>query len=137
MQRILGDDFPRAGGQAASRNGSAGNNSNTVEDLGILKALQSMGTAAKRNISNLAERFNSKPSGSSQVMQYGQSVGERGDAREFKPLVSNSAVRVRSWHMMLCVLLCVLLTYFGCQLVHVLQYRHLCPTLCYAVWIAF
>lgn len=50
-------------------------------DLGIMKALSSMGGAARRNLSMLAQRFST---------QQQTRNGETGTAREFKPLVDNN-----------------------------------------------
>ena len=60
---------------------TGGNNANANDpaDLGILKALSSMGGAAKKNLSMLAERFAAS----------GSTTGGTGTAKEFKPLVDS------------------------------------------------
>lgn len=71
-----------------SRNGG-GAGDEAAPDLGILKALSSMGTAAKRNLSQLAERFQSGGGGGNGVGG-GNDHGDRSaTAREFKPLVDS------------------------------------------------
>lgn len=67
-----------------SRNGGAGDES--APDLGILKALSSMGTAAKRNLSQLAERFQNNGGGTGGANDHGD---RSATAREFKPLVDS------------------------------------------------
>jgi hypothetical protein len=50
-----------------------------------MKSLSSMGGAAKRNLSQLAERFSQSSRASNRTRN-----GETGTAREFKPLVDNT-----------------------------------------------
>lgn len=69
-------------GAAAGRNATAEGSSNADGDMGILKAISSMGGAARRNLSLLASRFSS---GQQQTRN-----GETGTAREFKPLVDGN-----------------------------------------------
>ena len=66
---LLGDNFPGGGsrrtvpsngsGSTSNRNQPAAGNTQPQPDMGILKALNSMGSAAKRNLSNLAQGFSS------------------------------------------------------------------------------
>jgi hypothetical protein len=95
-QRILGEDFSGNGG-ARGRQPSAGRGAGAsgpvrrdsrpseTTDLGIMKSLSSMGGAAKRNLSQLAERFSQSSRASNRTRN-----GETGTAREFKPLVDNA-----------------------------------------------
>lgn len=46
-------------GSTSNRNQPAAGNTQPQPDMGILKALNSMGSAAKRNLSNLAQGFSS------------------------------------------------------------------------------
>lgn len=97
---MLGDEFFQEQRQrGANTTGNGGSNSRRGskaggEDLGILKALSSMGSAAKKNLSSLAERFQGKNStnnpNTQHVMQYGESAGESGTSREFKSLVGGN-----------------------------------------------
>jgi hypothetical protein len=74
VKMLLGEDFGsagRSGGAGSNRSGSKGGvprrdsrpggesapSSSGSADLGIMKTLNSMGGAAKRNLSQLAERF--------------------------------------------------------------------------------
>lgn len=96
---MFGDDFVAAArGSGARPAGQNSRNQTSVtnsrqpsgdgtaaggqEDLGIMKAISSMGGAARRNLSMLAQRFSS---GQQQTRN-----GETGNAREFKPLVDNN-----------------------------------------------
>jgi hypothetical protein len=115
VRGILGDDFYAAHSHNATSNNvplrTAGsqagpgsnrppiNNPNTNTqntatanndvDLGIAKALSSMGSAAKRNLMNLATRFNRQNPGTQQQQQT-RHYGEAANAREFRPLVDNT-----------------------------------------------
>lgn len=60
--------------------GGNNNNANDSADLGIMKALSSMGGAAKKNLSMLAERF---------AASGGSGSANTGTAKEFKPLVDS------------------------------------------------
>ena len=62
------------------------NDQNETQDLGILKALSSMGTTAKKNLTLLAERFNSgnAPAGHS---NYGSNNNK---PSEFQSLVNDN-----------------------------------------------
>lgn len=117
---LLGDDFmQQAGGAGAPRGGnaptgarygtnrggapptgpvrrdSAAASSSNNADLGIVKAISSMGSATKRNLSQLAVRFsrnnnaNSSSTGASGVSG-GNARRESGSAREFKPLMDTN-----------------------------------------------
>jgi hypothetical protein len=89
---MFGDDFIEkntsnqirrgsSAGRTEAKNGTAADNS----DLGILKSISSMGSAAKRNLSVLAERFTQKNGRQNEV----------GTAREFAPLMEMSNMEVR------------------------------------------
>jgi hypothetical protein len=121
---LLGDDFmQQAGGAEAARGGNAptgaryGTNRSGAPpagpvrrdsaaaggannaDLGIVKAISSMGSATKRNLSQLAVRFsrNNNANGTSTGaggVSGGNARRESGSAREFKPLMdTNPEVR--------------------------------------------
>ena len=89
-QRILGEDFNRAVRGAQQNNGAGGRGepqrrpsrrdsaNGQPGDLGIAKAFSSLSTAARKNLSQLAERFSQNNKASRR---------ESGTAREFKPLV--------------------------------------------------
>lgn len=84
-----GRPVPARQGSAATRNsfsGNAGTNTDPATasdgDMGIMKSLSSMGSAARRNLSMLAARFSSN--------QQQTRNGETGNAREFKPLVDGN-----------------------------------------------
>lgn len=58
-----------------------GNTAHNDSDMGIMKSLSSMGSAAKRNLSMLAERFAASGSAAG---------GNAGTSKEFKPLVDSA-----------------------------------------------
>lgn len=87
VQAVLGRDFLQAAQQGRSPSGTQtgtqggparrpSKNTSTNDDLGIMKALSSMGTAAKKNLNQLALRFQGN-------------AADSNDPREFKPLVGN------------------------------------------------
>ncbi len=88
---------PRVAGAAPTTAGPTGigspNNTVTADnsgDLGIMKSLSSMGSAARRNLVQLAQRFSqSNPQSNSSQQMYHRS-GELGTAGEFKPLVDGN-----------------------------------------------
>lgn len=102
VRAMLGDDFmmpsrtgpgaptPGSAHRQASRTGTEGPSSanSASTDMGIMKALSSMGSATKRNISNLAQRF-SAGSSSGNAQRRPSRNGETGNAREFRPLVES------------------------------------------------
>ena len=97
-QRVLGEDFNRAvrGSQSGNRNTTNQANqrrpsgtrrdsaNNQPVDLGIVKALSSMGSAAKKNLSQLAERFS----------QSNKANRNQGEGREFKPLAGEEVTSI-------------------------------------------
>ncbi len=121
VRDVLGDEFfenhrqnrAGAGGSAGSNrsigggatgNGNVRRNSKTgaedPADLGILKGLSSMGSAAKKNLLQMAERFSASNNGTATNAQ-----GHVGTAREFRPLVSGNSFEV-SVHGMVLVIGC-------------------------------
>lgn len=110
---MLGDDFdfaslnrrsvPRTatagGGAAAQANSSNANANANSADLGIMKALSSMGSATKRSLSLMAQRFssggaagNANATGGANGPTRRYSRGETGTPREFRPLVESDHV---------------------------------------------
>ncbi len=105
VRDVLGDEFfenhrqnrAGAGGSAGNNRsiggGGAGNNvrrnsktgAEDPADLGILKGLSSMGSAAKKNLLQMAERFSASNNGTATNAQ-----GHTGTAREFRPLVDSA-----------------------------------------------
>lgn len=91
---------PRVAGAAASTSGTGptgiGSPNNVAAgagadsgDLGIVKSLSSMGSAARRNLVQLAQRFSqSNPSTTGQQTHH--RTGELGTSNEFKPLVDGN-----------------------------------------------
>ncbi len=87
-QRLLGEDFVRGAQQNTagrndpqrrqSRPGAGANTAQNSGDLGIAKAFSSLGSAAKKNLSQLAERFSQSNKASRR---------DPGAPREFKALV--------------------------------------------------
>lgn len=90
-----------AAAQANSNNANANGNS---ADLGIMKALSSMGSATKRSLSLMAQRFssggaaggnahaNTNAPGGANAPTRRYSRGETGTGREFRPLVESDQV---------------------------------------------
>ncbi len=115
---MLGDEFFNQNRQARNSNGGSRSSSGATgapvrrdsrgnavaandeaADLGILKALSSMGSAAKKNLSQLAERFSQGGAGAGTQTN---ANGNTGTAREFRPLVDsgNSFEVLRICHLL-------------------------------------
>ena len=84
---------PRVAGAAAQSGPTGIGSSNNVVaggdnsgDLGIMKSISSMGSAARRNLVQLAQRF-SQSNQSSTGQQMHHRTGEMGTSNEFRPLV--------------------------------------------------
>lgn len=84
---------PRMNGAAAGTTGIGSPNNvvggENAGDLGIMKSLSSMGSAARRNLVQLAQRFSSGQQSSSQ-QQLHHRTGEVGTSGEFRPLVDGN-----------------------------------------------
>lgn len=89
VRAIFGDDFIERDTNPNRANSSAARiekQSSEAADMGILKTISSMGSAAKRNLSVLAERFSQKNARQT----------ETGTAREFAPLMEMTNIEVCS-----------------------------------------
>jgi hypothetical protein len=97
VRTILGDEFMTPSGAHRSSRGAAvdGTASGTTAgasnaDLGIMKALSSMGSATKKNLTLLAQRFSAGGATSAGAARRSSRGEETGTAREFRPLVESN-----------------------------------------------
>lgn len=102
-RQILGEDFIQTSQRRPSQAASTGRNTRPTNtssattndgDLGIMKSLSSLGSAARKNLNQLAVRFSqnnnsSANRNSSRDGNYNRQ-SESGNVREFKPLVDSA-----------------------------------------------